>query len=220
MRIFEMKNWKNQSRNFLGGFLSASMLLFGAASCSSGGGEEGAEVEEGLAETEEVGIGAESELATNEGVGGFDQWDTNDDQMWDENEFETVANDEGFYDEWDADNNGNLTDDELYEGTYGVYDENDDNQYTQEEFNAWNTAWGGDYDYNTWDTNDDNVLDYNEYNAGIGEAGVYDDWDADNDNLYSEDEVYGGLYDTWDYNNDNYLAADEYNTIGYNYWGF
>ena len=215
-----MSTWKNQTKKNLGVLLSASLILFGAASCNSGGGEEGAVEEEGIAETEEVTTGIDNELATNEAVGRFDEWDTNDDQMWDENEFGTVANDAGFYDEWDADNDGNLTDDELYEGVYGIYDENDDNQYTQEEFNAWNTAWGGVYDYDAWDTNDDNVLDYNEYKAGIGEAGVYDDWDADNNDLYTEDEVYGGLYDTWDVNDDNMLATDEYNTIGYNYWGF
>ena len=43
------------------------------------------------------------------------------------------------------------------------------------EFNAWNTAWGGNYDFDAWDTNDDYVLDYNEYNAGIDEADLYDD---------------------------------------------
>lgn len=223
MSIQKMNKRKKPLKEILGGLLAAFVILMSAASCNSGG-EEGA-TEEGVAETEEVGYGAETEegenkLASSDEVGDYNEWDTNDDQQWDENEFETVANDSGFYEEWDADADGYLSDDELYGGTYGVYDEDDDGTFTNEEFDVWNTAWGGAYDYNEWDTNNDNVLDEEEYDAGTEGAGIYDDWDEDADGLYSEDEVYGGLNETWDADDDNYLAEEEYNSIGYNLWGF
>ena len=218
------KENKQEPMNFLWSLLVACMFLFSAASCNSGGGE-GAVEDEGLAETEEIGYDTElgeteSELVTNDAVGRFDEWDINDDQMLDQNEFETVANDAGFYNEWDADADGFLSDDELNEGIYGVYDEDDDGVFSEDEFNNWNTAWGGDYEYDAWDVNNDNVLDNDEFYTGIGDAGIYEGWDVDNDGLYADEEVYGGLFETWDADDDDYLATEEYNTIGYNLWGF
>ncbi len=207
----------------LGGLLTAGVLLFGAASCGSErGNEENAVAEEQVDE----GLGYEglddgqdvNNLAVDDNFG---EWDANDDNMWDENEFETVSNDSGLFSDWDADNDGLFSDDELNEGFYDVYDADDDNRWSEDEFNTWNTAWGGEYgdNWDAWDANDDNFLDADEYNAGIGEAGVYNEWDTDNDGLFSNDEVNNGLYNTWDADEDGYLNEEEYNNVGYNFWG-
>ena len=199
----------------IGGFLTAGVLLFGAASCGTErGNEENAVVEE---EYEEGLAYEETETVGNE----WGDWDANEDNFWDENEFETVSNDAGLYEGWDANNDGLYDENELNEGFYGMYDENDDDLWSEDEFNTWNTAWGGEYEdeWDAWDTNDDGYLDTDEYEAGIGEAGLYDDWDVDNDGLYSEDELNDGLYSTWDADADGYLNEEEYDRIGYNFWG-
>ena len=196
----DMKNTKTGSwfsGKVIGGLFTASFLLFGAPSFAQD------------LVTDEVSATAEEE---------FNEWDTDSDNLWSEDEFGTALDDSGFYDEWDADDDGFLADDELYDGVYGLYDEDDDGFYSEEEFDTWNTAWGGDYDYDAWDTNDDGVLDEEEYDAGIEEAGVYDDWDTDGDGVFSEDEVSAGLFDTWDTNDDNYLGYDEFEANGYGLW--
>lgn len=205
----------------LGGLLTAGVLLFGAASCGSErGSEENAvaeeQVDEGLGYE---GLEDDQEVNNLAAEDGFGEWDANNDQMWDENEFETVANDAGLYNDWDADGNGEFNENELNEGIFNTYDENDDNMMDENEFNTWNTAWGGEYENNwdAWDANDDNMLDTEEYNAGIGEAGVYNEWDADGNGIYSENEVNNGLFGTWDNNGDGYLENEEYNQIGYNF---
>lgn len=207
------------------GLLTAGVLLFGAASCGNerGNEENATEVENGV-EVEDEGLGYEG-MEDNQEVNNlavedeWNEWDANDDNQWDENEFETVANEAGLYEGWDADNNGMYEENEVYEGVFNSYDENGDNMLGEDEFNTWNTAWGGEYDneWSEWDANDDNMLDYNEYEAGVGEAGVFNKWDTDNDGAYSEDELNSGLYGTWDMNDDGYLNEEEYNQIGYNF---
>ena len=208
------------SFNTFGSILTAGLLLFGAASCGNErGNEETAVVEdeglgyEGLEDNQEVNnVAVEDE---------WDEWDTNNDNLWDRDEFVVVVNDAGLYEGWDADNNGIYEENEVYTGVFETYDENGDGMLDENEFNAWNTAWGGEYDdeWDAWDTNDDGVLDNNEYITGVEEAGVYDDWDVNNDGVFAEDELNDGLYDTWDLNNDGYLDEEEYNQIGYNLWG-
>ena len=212
------KGFKLKPIKTLSGLLMASIFTFGAVSCNQQGEtEENAVAEEEYTEP----LGYETEMVAENDVEGFDRWDVNNDEYLDETEFRTIYSEGAFYDDWDADDDGLLSDNELNEGIFNTYDADNDGILNNEEYDAWNTAWGGDYDYyDAWDVNNDDVLDYDEYYAGIGEAGVYNDWDVDNDGLFSEDEVYDGLYTTWDADADGRIANEEYETIGYNLWGF
>lgn len=227
MKINKMNKSTKYQKNLLSGFLLAFMILFGAASCNQGteGGEAGTEAEEDIAETqnseydENMQGETNTELVADEAKGDFDKWDTNGDGVFDESEFRNVVRNGGFYTRWDADQDGTLAGDELSRGIYGIYDGDDDGTLSAEEFDSWNTAWGGDYNYEAWDTNDDEVINSDEFRAGIGEAGVFDAWDNDNNGLYTEEEVYAGLYNTWDNDEDSYLTSEEYEDFDYNLWG-
>ena len=208
----------------VGSLLTAGLFLFGTAACGPDrGNEENAVAEEGVYEeplAEEEGFG-ETEEVTEVGEGDFNEWDTNQDQMWDDNEFETVANDAGFYNDWDADANGVFSEEEVDEGIFSTYDENGDGFLDDEEYSAWNTAWGGEYEeeFGTWDADGDNMLGENEFFEGTNETNLYEGWDEDGDGAYNEEEVGNGLFTTWDADEDGYLSDEEYNEIGYNFWG-
>lgn len=105
----------------------------------------------------------------------------------------SFAGDTSFSD-WDDDGDGNVTKDEFYNsaadwGIYSDYDVDNDGLYTEDEW----YEFGWDYDYGTWDANDDGYLDSGEYYDGVfntydvNEDGHWDDgeWDdADEDGLF------------------------------------
>ncbi|WP_152425069.1 EF-hand domain-containing protein [Nafulsella turpanensis] len=203
----------------IGSLLTAGLFLFGAASCGPAN-EENAVAED---EVYEEPLAEDEAFAEDEALaeGDFNEWDTNDDELWDDNEFETVANDAGLYEGWDEDADGLYSEDEVDAGLFEVYDENDDGFLDEEEYSAWNTAWGGEYEeeFEAWDADADGVLAEDEFFEGTNEADLYEGWDEDGDGLYSDDELEGGLFETWDADDDGYLSDEEYNTIGYNFWG-
>lgn len=211
---------------FLGSLLTASFLLFGAVSCNQGGSEAGeteiAEEEfatEG-AEVSNEAVVAENDLAVNGIVKEFEQWDQNNDQQWDEKEFKRVVEEKNFFDQWDTVDDKVLTEEELYEAIFSTYDKDSDNFLDVDEFNTWNTAWGGNFKYDEWNTSGDNLLYNEEFLAGVKKADVFQDWDRDNNGSFTEIEVTAGLFNTWDENNDGNISNDEYNKIGYVVWGF
>lgn len=61
----------------------------------------------------------------------------------------------------------------------------------------------------TWDTN--------KFNTTFGTTNYYEDWDLNDDNIWDENEFYGGFYDTWDVNDDNQINENEWNTATNSY---
>lgn len=94
---------------------------------------------------------------------------------------DTRAYDYGTYAEWDADNNGEVVEEEFYGGVYESWDEDDSGYVDADEFDAGVDAYYDDYDY-------DDELDENEFDQSVADTGVYDGWDVDGDNTINEDE--------------------------------
>lgn len=177
------------SFNTFGSFLTAVLLLFGAASCNNG--ERGAEdntlaTEQEYNEEPEYENTRENERVTNTETDNFDRWDTNTDRQMDRDEFTNRMNDTGTFYEWDTDQDRTINEDE-YErssrylqdnrmdtqnnttgtrgtatniGTFDELDRNGDGVITEEEFNE--------AAFNNMDTNRDGTLNNNEYNRGRG----------------------------------------------------
>lgn len=88
------------------------------------------------------------------------------------------------YSDWDDNGDGNITTDEFYGsasdwGIYSDYDLDNDGLYNEAEWNEFD--W--DYDYATWDTNDDGFIDSGEYYDG-----VFTTFDANEDGHWDEGE--------------------------------
>ena len=67
----------------------------------------------------------------------FESWDENRDGQIEATEFNNDLRDRGVFTNWDADEDGVLSEDEFNEGVYGYYDEDDDGLFSENEYDRW-----------------------------------------------------------------------------------
>lgn len=143
----------------------------------------------------------------------FAMYDTNDDGMWDENEFNESFTEDNF-DTWDSDVNGFIEDDEFYDSTFGVMDDNNNFGIDENEWNNGVNDMFADYadtdDFGTFDTDNDGIVDNDEWNVGFGDSNWFNDYDKDKSGSVDNEELNDGVFDDWDNNNDSLLDENEY----------
>jgi Ca2+-binding EF-hand superfamily protein len=205
-------NKKSTPLKLMGSFLTASFIMFGAASCGSDSAQT---------ETEETAFEEDytaTETVTNRNTDYFSEYDRDADERWDRDEFNTSLTNSGYHEEWDADGDSYFTNNELNTGYFNEFDEDRDGLLNEEEYNELNGDWEREYgnNFQAWDMNEDSTLDSNEFNTGVEQKGIFNDWDADGDTRYSREEVNNGMFDRWDTDRDGYLNNNEYSAIGMN----
>jgi len=140
-------------------------------------------------------------------------------EIFDRDTFNNTFASNNYYEDWDANDDDFLDEDEYSQGLFSSWDINDDNRLDQ---NEWNTASNdfriGDQNWTDWDANNDGYLDNNEYRDGISQNGWYRDWDADKDNRINKREYSDGLFGLWDVNRDGKLDESE-NRYYHTYFG-
>lgn len=115
---------------------------------------------------------------------------------------------------WDTDANAMLDENEFRQaGYYNTWNTNTADDLTEDEVE---TGFGNAGLFEDWDADNDNMLSQNEF--GFGETEWFDTWDVNDDQMLNEDEYYGGTYETWDTNDDSLLDEDEYYGGLYNAW--
>jgi hypothetical protein len=235
MKTISLNKKQNFTRKFrqAGILLTLPLFLFGAASCSTdtreGDQEVAEEVNTELESTEWEAREGQNEWGdkNNENVAnipesGFEALDTDRDQRLTYEEFEAATRgDEDSFNSWDLDNDQQFSERELNEGLFRNWDKNRDKMLDEEEYQAYNTAWGERYgnNFTAWDRNRDKQLDQDEFNAGATEAGIYDAWDTNSDGVISRDELRRGSFDARDTDRDSYLTNEEFHEMEYNIWG-
>jgi hypothetical protein len=148
-----------------------------------------------------LGLGAGSAMASCHG-----DWDTNQDSMYDQNEFNSAYGDNAWFGEADMDDDGFLSEDEHRTGLFGSYDSNGDGLFYEEERKV-GYVWSD--DYGIWDTDGAVGLTEFEFGTGLGEEGIYEASDTDRDGLMSENEFGTGLYGGYDWDKSGYLEDEE-----------
>lgn len=138
---------------------------------------------------------------------------------WDQNRFNTTFASTNYYEDWDANKDNLLDENEFYGGFYKTWDTNRDNRIDENEWNTASASYGIENEtWAGWDTSGDGALDENEFRTGMGRTNYYTNWDADRDNRLNEREYTDGIFGLWDGNNDGVLDENEY--AGYNtYYG-
>ncbi|WP_224995538.1 hypothetical protein [Cesiribacter sp. SM1] len=201
---------KATSLKLIGSFLTASFIMFGAASC----GSDSAQTEETALEEDY----AATETVTNRDTDYFSEFDGDADDRWDRDEFNNSLANSGYHEEWDADGDSYFNSNELNTGYFNEFDEDRDGFLSEDEYNELNGDWEREYgnNFQAWDMNKDNVLDTNEFTTGTDQEGIFNNWDTDGDARFSRDEVNNGMFDRWDADSDGYLSNNEYNAIGMN----
>lgn len=102
----------------------------------------------------------------------YGDWDTDESGLIDENEFRTTWNGLRYYDRWDIDADGTLTEEEWEQSIDEYYTDYDYGQYGY---------------YKDWDLNDDGVIDEDEFAEGN-----YSIWDTNRDRNIQDTE-----YNEW-----------------------
>ena len=141
----------------------------------------------------------------------FSDWDEDGNLELTETELTTGATEVGLYDEWDVDNDDLLDEDELYGGLYDTWDLDGDGLIGEDEFGESVERWltEADYDFEAWNTDDNDFLHEDEFRAEIAETGLYDTWVGDAEGI-GEEQFYGGYYDVADLDDDDALTEDEF----------
>lgn len=104
----------------------------------------------------------------------FSAWDADNNEYIDDNEFNTVFEENEWYDEWDADRDGLLSEEEWNDGLVTNYP-----AYTPDDYGT----------YADWDLNDNDVVEEDEW-----QGYTFDMWDEDDDGYITAEE-YDAIYD-------------------------
>lgn len=98
-------------------------------------------------------------------------------------------------DNWDEDDNGELTDDEFETALVEV-----------DYFGAWDADADGTLTEDEWTTGTDKYLvDY--------DVGDFSEWDTDDNDLLSDEEFNEGVFNLADENDDNLIDGNDWNTF-------
>ena len=144
----------------------------------------------------------------------FDDWDANDDGNLDDTEFNEGFASTDYYDDWDADDDGILDDDELGDGLFDTWDANDDDIIDTNEYNyGLYDEFGDDYaEFSSWDTDGNNEISDDEFDEAYNNSGIYNNWDSDGNNEINDTEATEGVFSWFDDNDDDYVDEDEWAT--------
>lgn len=142
---------------------------------------------------------------------GYDDWDANDNDALEENEFHEGFPQTNYYDGWDENDDNLIDQNEFYDGTYSTLDVDNDNFLSSSEWELLGDSENDYGEFSLWDTDNDALIDYNEYRENADENGVFTSWDQDDNSSLDENEFGDGVFVTWDRNKDNKIDENEYN---------
>lgn len=180
--------------------LVAGLAMFG---CADGYDDE--------AELDEADVGPETEMAEVEY--GFAEWDADQNRYLDENEWTTWDADQD-RSAWNTDGEDGLSADEFGVVTVTVWDRDDDDLVSEDEWNEGTERWfGDDVDYGAWadwDLDGDSELDANEVREGFETNNLYDRVDRDADLIIDDEELADWFFDIFDWNDDDQIDTTEW----------
>lgn len=180
----------------LSGYALSCLMMVGMLAC--GGGE-----------TEDTGAmksSADSRAVAND--------------PWDPEELHNTFALTNHFEEWDANDDNMLNQEEFYNSLHSIWDTNNDGNIDESEWQAAAADFGMENEtLSAWDTNGDGAVDQSELQAGLAQRNYFSAWDANGDNMISEREYTDRLMAMWDENDSGFLEDSEYSDRYYNYYG-
>ena len=130
---------------------------------------------------------------------------------WDTNKFNSTFASSNFYEDWDTHDDNMLDQNEYNAGLYDTWDRNNDNRLDENEWNTASNDWGLENEtWSDWDMNADGFLDTSEFGTGFADTGWFGNWDTDRNSMLEEREYTDGLFGQWDGNADGVLDDNEF----------
>ena len=158
--------------------------------------------------TETITIFAEDDGST----GAFADFDTNNDGVLDSTEVTGIyANN---FEEWDTDDDDLLDQDEFNTTTFSLTDMDDNDGVDEDEWNDGFASFFGNWnndDFATFDEDANNIINTDEWNSAFADSEWFGTFDSNDDEFLGEDEWDAGLFNDWDANDDDEIDEDEFN---------
>ncbi len=141
----------------------------------------------------------------------FSDLDADDDRGIEGEEFVQAAL--RYYDDWDLDEDGRMTEDELIHGMFRAWDEDGSGRIGRDEHEAGMALFfpaSPAPAFWSWDLDGNGRLGRVEVRAGLREAGVFRAYDANADGSISDLELSDLMFSYWDSDGDGRLNAREW----------
>lgn len=148
-----------------------------------------------------------------------EQQNIHTEQQWTQEAFNARMSEAGVYPNW-VGSDSLLSREAFNTGFFNQWDTDNDGYITEDEYVAGSVAWGEEYtdDFDAWDVDEDGQLDDAEFGTGMDDTGLYDTWDVGGEGYLTEEEFGEGLFDTLDADDDGYLTEDEVGEGDYGNW--
>ena len=179
-------------------------------------GETEVEIERDARDGEVEDIDVESVVGYDWGYGAsWTAWDTDANRVVDWDEYLHGWKRVGVFTAWDANDDGNVSDEEAGLGLFADWDQNHDDELNVDELRwglrGWSKepmSWGR---FGLWDGDGDGVVTEGEFLARWKALSVYEaQWDTDGSELVDEQELALGVFAMWDLDGDKTIDAVEY----------
>lgn len=142
----------------------------------------------------------------------FNDWDKNKDAMISRSEFVDIFT-YHYVDDWNIKDDEHLDDEDFFVSSYGMWDTDNDEMLSEEEWLYGYDHYYGDYvvvDYLTVDEDGDGFIQYTEFYDIFDDTDYYTVWDVDADGYLNEFELARMVFNNWDIDNTNFIEVDEY----------
>lgn len=150
----------------------------------------------------------------------FNSADANRDGSLDRSEFN-----DSYYDafsEWDHNQDGVVSDYELYETQFNRLDQNGDRNLSMEEWDRGYNDIYGDYlesnDFSRYDVDDNDNISSEEFYESFRNTDFFNSYDINRDGVLDRDEINEGVFSNMDKNQDGTLDRNEYDTYSSLYY--
>lgn len=123
----------------------------------------------------------------------FEEWDADEDGVLSEEEWSTGFTDADLFNDWDADDSGAINSDEFGEGLFWRFDDDGDGVLTQAEWDEGFDTWYGetavDLEFGIWDADGDGVVSQEEFVSAYNDADLFTDFTETTEIEATEDGV-------------------------------
>lgn len=145
---------------------------------------------------------------------GWDTWDADASGAISQEEFRSKAEETGLFGIWDENDDDQISSEEYGNGLFSVLDDDDDGALTVSEWDEGIDRIFGEQAANletsAWDDDGDGTITREEFNGQIGEAGLFASMEPGDDEQLGQDEFLGGLFETADADDDQEVSNDEF----------
>ena len=144
----------------------------------------------------------------------FQEWDANADRALTREEFGTAAGERLDLARYEANQAEGYDRAEATRMTYELWDVDDDDALTENEWEEGITRWyGSEGDFVTWsdwDGDGDSELDFDEMTEGYETHGLFDRLDLDDDTFIDDEELQDWFFDVFDLDDDERVDVTEW----------